>query len=923
MAKKDPTRARLVSKTNPPANLAAKINPLKPRSSSKSLEAALKPFDKMRLSTAMILVGLIAWWIAVFVRLVESYRVLTYDWASQARQAQSLIHAFQVKVDTPLMIWHRPKRDPLQTRLAGLEQLDRTPGGSTTMTTMTTMATRSTIRNAIGFLILMSSTVLGEVPGLPDTKPWENRGDSKAAAAEMVEGIHRFLDRETEASLEARQRHWQRDYSSPEAYIESVDLNRRRLEAILGAVDPRVSPVEMHLVGTTEAPALLADSERFEVFAVRWNVYSDVQAEGLLLEPKGEAIANIVALPDCDTLPEQYAGLVEGLPADSQMARLLAEAGCRVLVPVLLDRDVTFSGNPSVRLTNLTHREWIWRQAFETGRHPIGYEVDKVRAAVDWFTREGEPDRPVGVVGLGEGGLIALYTGALDTRIDATWVAGYFASRQNLWQEPIDRSVWGLLDEFGDAEIASLIAPRTVLIEPCLGPEVTGPPPEVDGRSFAASGRIVTPPQEVTVEEVRRLRAFLGVEDLIGPLLITTHRANEPPLHNYLDHLRSFFLSEGLGLAGPTENGHFAKSPKTAWPLVGPLPDPIARMGRQVKQLQDHTQALIRTSELRRDEFWALADSSSPEAWAESIQDYRDTFWNEVIGRFPEPSEPINPQSVQVLDTQNWTGHAVRLDVWPDVVASGILLLPKDLEEGEKRPVVVCQHGLEGLPDPIVDPAIDTVYHSYGAKLADLGYIVYAPQNPYIGVDRFRQLQRKAHPLKKSLFGVIVRQHERTLQWLKTLPNVDPNRIAFYGLSYGGKTAMRVPALLEDYCLSICSADFNEWVVKCTNLDRRYSYMFTIEYDMYEWDLAGGFNYAEMAGLIAPRPFQVERGHQDGVAPDEWIGYEYAKVKRLYDTLGLPDQTDITYFNGGHMIKAEGTFEFLAKHLNWPRGKPE
>jgi hypothetical protein len=35
------------------------------------------------------------------------------------------------------------------------------------------------------------------------------------------------------------------------------------------------------------------------------------------------------------------------------------------------------------------------------------------------------------------------------------------------------------------------------------------------------------------------------------------------------------------------------------------------------------------------------------------------------------------------------------LDVFPDVIAYGILLLPKNLKEGEKRPVVVCQHGLE------------------------------------------------------------------------------------------------------------------------------------------------------------------------------------------------------------------------------------
>src|SRR5690606_238672 len=34
-----------------------------------------------------------------------------------------------------------------------------------------------------------------------------------------------------------------------------------------------------------------------------------------------------------------------------------------------------------------------------------------------------------------------------------------------LWKEPADRNVFGLLREFGDAEIASLVAPRPLVIE--------------------------------------------------------------------------------------------------------------------------------------------------------------------------------------------------------------------------------------------------------------------------------------------------------------------------------------------------------------------------------------------------------------------------------------------------------------------------
>ena len=98
-------------------------------------------------------------------------------------------------------------------------------------------------------------------------------------------------------------------------------------------------------------------------------------------------------------------------------------------------------------------------------------------------------------------------------------------------------------------------------------------------------------------------------------------------------------------------------------------------------------------------------------------------------------------------------------------------------------------------------------------------------------------------------------QHQQILNFLKSLPNVDAKRIGFYGLSYGGKTAMRVPAILTDYCLSICSGDFNEWIYKICSNQAPWSYLFTHEYEIYEFDLGSTFNHAEMAALIAPRPF--------------------------------------------------------------------
>ena len=92
------------------------------------------------------------------------------------------------------------------------------------------------------------------------------------------------------------------------------------------------------------------------------------------------------------------------------------------------------------------------------------------------------------------------------------------------------------------------------------------------------------------------------------------------------------------------------------------------------------------------------------------------------------------------------------MDVFPDVIAYGILLVPKGIKEGERRPVVVCQHGLEGRPRDVADPKVENpAYHKYAVRLAERGFITFAPQNLYIFEDRFRTLQRKANPLKKTL----------------------------------------------------------------------------------------------------------------------------------------------------------------------------
>ncbi len=771
-------------------------------------------------------------------------------------------------------------------------------------------------------LCLPAGRLAAAEPHLPGSRPLQLDQPLDEA---MVAGINRFALREIAAARKLRSTHWQPAHASVEAYLTSIAANRSRFRKQIGAVDPRLPAAGIELKALAERPAERGSCDHFTIYAARWAVFPGVTAEGLWLVPSVTPLARVVALPDADTLPEAIAGL---LPCPSPYAANLAAAGCEVLVPVLINRDDTHAGNPQIgRMTNQPHREFLYRQAFEVGRHIIGYEVQKVRAAVDQFERRNalEPTPlPIVVAGAGEGGLLAFYSAAVDPRIDGALVSGYFDRREEIWKEPIYRNVWRLLAEFGDAEIARLIAPRGLYVEvaPQL-PQIDGPPPVRKGRRGAAPGVIRTPQRSSVAEEAER--AALAWQRLRSATTQPENRFRlsppeldgQPPLT--YPALRAGLDEIGIRLpvAAPTYNLEIAP---------GIAAGASKRQQDQVAQLIRHTQRILQVSQRQRDRFFA-ADRRSLEAWHDSAATLRDRVHRELIGRLPQPTLPPDPRTRQVIDAADHVGYEVMLDVYPDVIAGGILLLPKDLQPGERRPVVVCQHGLEGQPmDTIVGPEgkMYRAYKGFSTALVQRGFIVYAPQNPYRGHDAFRTIQRKSNPLGRTLFSYILPQHQVTLRWLASLPQVDPQRIGFYGLSYGGKTAVRVPPLLpptEDapgYCLSICSADFNRWVDKNAAYHVPFSYLYTGEYEIFEWNMGQLVDYGELAMLMAPRPFMVERGHRDGVGIDPWVAAEYAKVRQHYNQLGIGERTEIEFFDGPHTIHGEGTFAFLHRHLDWP-----
>lgn len=594
-------------------------------------------------------------------------------------------------------------------------------------------------------------------------------------AAEMIGGILRYLKAQTPRPAP------------------------QDLAAILGVVDKRVAQTaDLDLTGSLQHPALRATHGKFRAYAVRWPVLDGITAEGILLQPSGPVRERIVAVPAAGMAPEQFASM-----------QAKAANGAQVLIPVLIDRESKWSGNPELgKSTKQTHREFLYRMSFPLGRHLIGYEVQKVLAAVDWFAAQ-TPAVPISAYGIDDGAAIAAYAKALDPRIQNAYGNGYPWDRSGIAQEPIDRNIWKIRQ-------ASNIAP-----------------------------------------------------------------------------LASFNEEKAL--------------------VTIPVVDAEARMHRQFDEISDFNQKLIAKSERVREQLWAGTPNKDT---------IRKTLWNDVLGRIPKSSIPLNIRRRQSYETDKWTGYEMQFDVLPDVFAYGVLLVPKNIAPGEKRAVIVAQHGLHGRPQHLFlqsGTREADVYRNIAATLADRGHIVYVPQNPYTGMNaEFRTIVRHGNPLGLSLYSFILAQYEKMLDVLALEPAADMNRLGFYGLSYGGKTALRIPALMPQFRAVVCSGDFNEWIYKLTTVNATYSYMFTPEYEILEYGLANVANHAEMAMLVAPRAFLVERGHRDGVGADEWVAYEFAKVKRYYDENGWGDRTGLALFNGPHRIDAAEAIPFLEK---WLRAK--
>ncbi len=198
----------------------------------------------------------------------------------------------------------------------------------------------------------------------------------------------------------------------------------------------------------------------------------------------------------------------------------------------------------------------------------------------------------------------------------------------------------------------------------------------------------------------------------------------------------------------------------------------------------------------------------------------------------------------------------------------------------------------------------------YAKVLTDLGYVglcidawVFGERSHTSEMDTFKAMLWQG----RVLWGMMVYDSIRAVDFLVQRPEVDPGRVATLGISMGSTMAWWLAALDERIRVTVdicCLTDFH------TLLEKKGLRGHGIYY--YVPGLLKHFTTAGINALIAPRAHLGLAGLRDSLTPPEGLDIIDGELKKVYQELGHPEQWKLLRYDVGHQETPGGRKEIIA-----------
>jgi len=289
-----------------------------------------------------------------------------------------------------------------------------------------------------------------------------------------------------------------------------------------------------------------------------------------------------------------------------------------------------------------------------------------------------------------------------------------------------------------------------------------------------------------------------------------------------------------------------------------------------------------------------------------------------LLGDLPDRHRPITATLLSAQERDGYVLETLVLDL------NGIEPVPayfaRPLGEVRHAPVILYHHAHGGNyelgKDEFISGRAALQSPPYAKTLTEMGYCALCCDTWNFGERRGRtesELFKEMLWHGQVLWGMMVYDSIRAIDYLETRPEVDMSRLGTLGLSMGSTMAWWLAALDErvQVCVDLCCLTDYEELVASRGLDGHGIYY-------YVPSLLKHFDTAAINALIAPRPHLALAGLLDPLTPPRGLDKIDARLQQVYANLDATENWQLLRYTTGHFETADGRAQilrFLRAHL--------
>lgn len=305
------------------------------------------------------------------------------------------------------------------------------------------------------------------------------------------------------------------------------------------------------------------------------------------------------------------------------------------------------------------------------------------------------------------------------------------------------------------------------------------------------------------------------------------------------------------------------------------------------------------------------------EAWKHEVR----TRLRCLTGMDTMQPAPLDPEVTERVEGEGYWRERVVIQTEPGVYMPLYVLVPADLRQGERRAAVLTPHGHSSSGKfspaaradiPAVAGAILKYNYGYAVQLAQAGFVTFAPDARGFGERRERMVQgddpqfflsqsceflnHMAIPLGQTVTGMWTWDLIRLVDYVRTRPEVDPERVGCAGLSGGGLQTLWLIALDDRVGCAVVSGYFYGFKDSLLEMAQNCSCN-------YVPGLWSAVDVGDIGALIAPRPLLIETGTLDPLNGPRGMDNVLEQVeitRRAYALFGAADRLYHDVFEAGH-----------------------